>query len=199
MNNVEEFFSTQKLDEPAQVTGKKRKRQTIQPELDELKKKARLYCTCPEQWRVVSRYNPKRLGEFCEEQEFLKNRQLYYSIFGFAHRLIGLTMDAITSADGHVQSEIEADMSLRQALEFEGSQFVQYLSNKLKIFALISVETFNGKQKALLQRGAEVVEINEDTDREDPESVGADDNVDHPRTDTTASTEEASQEGEKQV
>ena len=39
MNNVEEFFSTQKLDEPAQVTGKKRKRQTIQPELDELKKR----------------------------------------------------------------------------------------------------------------------------------------------------------------
>ena len=135
------------------------------------------------------------MGEFCEEQEFLKNRQLYDSIFGFAHRLIGLTMDAITSADGHVQSEIEADMSLRQALEFEGSQFVQYLSNKLKIFALISVDTFNGKQKEIALR-PEVVEINEepaDTDREDPtRSVGADDNVDHP------SCAEETTEGQKE-
>ena len=187
MNPVEEFFSTP--DEPAQVAGtKKRKRQNIQD--DELKKKARLYCTCPEQWRVVSRYNPKRLGEFVEEQEFLKNRQLYDSIFGFAHRVIGLTMDALTAGDGHVQNEIESDVSLRQAIEFEGSKFVQYLSNKLKIFALISVDTFNGKQKEIALR-PEVVEINEDTNREDPEPVGED----PPRSDPT---EEETTEGEKE-
>ena len=148
---------------------------------------------------MVSRYNPKRFGEFVEEQEFLKNRQLYDSIFGFAHRLIGLTMDTISAGDGHVQNEIESDISLRQALEFEGSQFVQYLSNKLKIFALISVDTFNGKQKEIALR-PEVVEINEEpTDREDSKSVGTNDDVDGSGGEQITQDEERENQEERQV
>ena len=94
MDPVEDFFKTTSDADtsPTQVAGtKKRKRQN--PTADhELKRKARFYCTCPQQWKSVSRYNPNRLAEFREEMEFMKNKQLHDSIFGFAQRVIRLWM-----------------------------------------------------------------------------------------------------------
>jgi hypothetical protein len=119
---------------------------------DELKKRARLHCKCPEQWKSVSRYNPKRLEEFVQERDFMNTQQLYDSIFGFTHRLLALVMDTAVKGDGHVQREIENDLSLRQAIEQEGSMFVSYLTNRFKIAALTAIDTFNGKQLEIKSR-----------------------------------------------
>ena len=82
--SVDDFFQTTPEIDPKQVTaGRKRKAATTTKENQtDLKKRARLYCKCPEQWRAVSRYNPKRLEEFCMEQEFMNQKELYDSIFG---------------------------------------------------------------------------------------------------------------------
>ena len=129
---------------------RKRDTETKTHDLDELRKKARLYCTCAQQWRSVSRYSSQRLTEFVEEREFDNQRELYTSIFGFVHQLWALTMDTISCGDGHVKSEIEADLSLRQAIEVEGAAYIQFLTQKWKLLALTSVDVFNGKKQQLL-------------------------------------------------
>ena len=161
---VEEFFA--KLtevdsDTPLKVTKKRKTTADRSSEHDALKKRARLHCKCPEQWKIVSRYNTKRLGEFVEEQDFMNSQQLYESIFGFAHQLLGLVMDTLTKGDGHVQREIENDLSLRHAIEQEGSMFVNFLTNRFKIAALTTIDTFNGKQLEIKSRPV-YVEADED-------------------------------------
>jgi hypothetical protein len=148
-------------DPPVKVTKKRKTTADRSSDHDALIKRARLHCKCPEQWKTVSRYNSKRLEEFVQEQDFMNSQQLYESIFGFAHRLLGLLMDTITKADGHVQREIENDLSLRHAIEQEGSLFVNFLTNRFKIAALTTIDTFNGKQLDIKSRPA-YVEADED-------------------------------------
>ena len=196
MNTVEEFFTTQKPDEPAQVTGKRKRDPTTKKEdHDQLKKRARLFCSC-EQWKIVSKYNPKRLEEFCIEQQYMSDQLLHDSIFGFVHTILAVVCDTIGGGDGHIKTEIENDISLRQCLEKEGANFTQFLSNRFKIASLTMIDCVNGKRREISTRPPEPVieETNADTDREDPaRSVGADDNVDRPD-----ATEEETQEGEAQ-
>ena len=92
------------------------------------------------------------MEEFCNEAEFASQQQLYDSIFGFCHKLLGLVMDTVTNAGGHVQSEIEGDVSLRQAIEQEGSVFVQYLTRRYQIVALTCIDTYNGKRREIANR-----------------------------------------------
>ena len=171
--SVDEFFD--KSDDstspvPQQVTTKKRKRTAAADiSTDDLKKRARLHCKCPEQWRSVSRYSQKRLEEFVNEQDFMQQQQLYESIFGFAHKLLGLVMDTVSQGNGHVSQEIEADLSLRRAIEQEGSAFVSFLSNRFRIVALTAVDTFHGKQKEIASRPQiEVLQDHETPDQGSP-------------------------------
>ena len=160
------------VDTPVVVqkkTGPKRKRdtETKTHDTDELRQKARLYCSCAQQWKSVSRYSNQRLGEFVEEREFDQQKELYTSVFGFVHQLWALTMDKLAMGNGHVATEIENDVSLRQAIEVEGAKYIQYLSHRWKLLALTSVDVFNGKRLQLLHGppSAEVV-IEEEIDRD---------------------------------
>ena len=45
-----------------------------------------------------------------------------------------------------------SDITLRQSIEQEGGNFIQFLTNRYKIVALTCVDTFNGKQKEILLR-----------------------------------------------
>ena len=194
--SVDDFFEKIDNEQPKQVTaGKKRKAVTVTKEdHTDLKKRARLYCKCPEQWKAVSRYNTKRLEEFCTEQEFTNQKELYNSIFGFVHSMIGMAMDTVSGGDGHVRDEIESDISLRQAIEHEGSHFAQLLSNRFKILALTLIDTYNGKQKEIKQRPPvpiiEEVPDESNTDRQAKDLDG--DPVQQP---TNAATEEEEDEG----
>jgi hypothetical protein len=66
--------------------------------------------------------------------------------------MIGLGMDKACAGDGCIQTEIEGDISLRQAIEHEGSHFAQLLSNRFKIIALTLIDSYNGKMKEIKQR-----------------------------------------------
>ena len=156
MTDIEQFFdNSTTTPEPQPVTASARTKKRKKPTNDEnhtLKKRARFFCKCPEQWRSVSRYSQQRMEQFVQEQEFMNDQAMYDSIFGFAHRVIALAMDTISRGDGYVRDEIEADVSLRQAIESEGSAFVQFLSNRFKIVALTTVDVFNGKRKEIENR-----------------------------------------------
>ena len=158
INNISEYFQSTTTDAPSGkpevVTKKKRKRDTVSDDVTTLRQKARLYCTCPQQWKSVSRYSQKRMEEFITEKDFERQQQIYTSVFGFVHQLWALAADTIARGNGHVQRELESDMSLRQSIEAEGTQFVQFLSNRWRLLALTGVDVFNGKKS---QRLAEPV------------------------------------------
>ena len=173
--NVEDFFpstdpSAKTTDEPALVTGKKSKKRKSdnKAELDSLKKKARLYSK-PEQWRSVSKYNEKRLSEFCEEHEWREQQHLYDTIFKFAHSMLGTFLDKMSGGNGFVREEIENDISLLHAIESEGATFVALLNNKVKLLALAAVDTVNGKRNQIAAEPVESV-IEEENGTEEAEA-----------------------------
>ena len=168
MTDINQYFSSEprvnpdSVVTPVVVSKKKRKRENDDGGLSDLKQKARLYCSCPQQWKSVSKYGLKRMEEFVQEKEFERQQQLFDNIFGFAHQFLALALDTVTKSNGFVQTEIENDLSLRQAIEAEGARFVQFLNNRWKLLALTSVDVFNGKRKQLLAEPPaepEIVEI----------------------------------------
>ena len=200
---VDEFFQTDETkndNEPKQVTGTRKRKATTTTKEDqtELKKRARLYCKFPEQWQAVSKYNTKRLEEFCMEQEFMNQKELYDSIFGFVHSMIGLAMDTVSGGDGYVKDEIESDISLRQAIEHEGSHFAQLLSNRFKIIALTLIDSYNGKQKEIKQRPQAPI-IEEVRDESDEHSQNTELDGHSIQQQTTTHTEEEEEDGHRQV
>jgi hypothetical protein len=198
---VDEFFQEEKTDsEPKQVTGARKRKAvtTTKEDTTDLRQKARLYCKCSEQWRTVSRYNSKRLLEFIEEQEYNNQSTLYESVFGFVHSLIALAMDTVGKGDGNIQTEIESDMSLRQAIEHEGGHFAQLLSNRFRIGLLVAIDTYNGKMKEIKERPPAPI-IEEVRDESDDHSQNTELDGDVVQQQTTTHTEEEEEDGHRQV
>ena len=109
----------------------------------------------------------KRMEEFVNEKEFERQQEIYTSVFGFAHQLWALAADTMARGNGHVQRELESDMSLRLSIEDEGTQFVQFLSNRWKMIALTGVDVFNGKTNQRLTEPVEEICIEEEIDDRD--------------------------------
>jgi hypothetical protein len=140
---------------PAVVTkaSKKRKR-TVEDDktnTDELKKRARFLCKCPEQWRSVSKYNTKRLEEFVNEKTYEQDQVLYDGVFDFAHSMYALLLDKLSGGEGFVEQELKADVSLRQCIEVEMANICQYLTNRYKLAALSTIDVTNAKRRQFLE------------------------------------------------
>ena len=139
---MDEFFP--EAQQSAQVTGKKRKSEK-QPIDEDLRNKARYYCTCIEQWRSVSRYSAERLVQFVQENEFREQQHLQNQVFDFMQRGLGYLIDKFSGGNGFVSEQIENDQSLRSAIVAEGGNFVSLLNNKVKLLALLATDTLTGK------------------------------------------------------
>ena len=155
---MDEFFPEHQ--QTAQVTNKKRRAEKP-PVDDDLRKRAQLYCTCPEQWRSVSRYSAERLAQFVSENQFREEQHLHNTIFSFVQRGLAYLADKFSSGGGYVQHEIENDESLRAAIVAEGGNFVGLLNNKVKLFSLMAVDTATGKMNQKFQE-PQIVEITEE-------------------------------------
>jgi hypothetical protein len=155
---MDDFFPEHK--EKAQVTNKKRKAEK-QPADDYLRNKARFYCTCPEQWRSVSRYSAERLSQFVQENEFKEQQHLQNQVFDFIQRGLGYLIDKFSGANGFVSEQIENDQSLRSAIQQEAGNFVSLLNNKVKLLALLATDTMTGKLNQNLQE-PQIVEITQE-------------------------------------
>ena len=163
---MDEFFQKEKSDESKCVTAskkdKKRKAEAKPPIDDETRKRAQFYCTCPEQWRTVSRYNKERLEQFVQENEFRQQQQLQLQVFDFAQKSIAFLADKLSAGNGYVQREIENDASLRSAIVVEAGNFVQLLSNKVKLLVLLGTDTMTGKMNQRLHEPPSTIHISEE-------------------------------------
>ena len=146
---MENFFPENK--EKAKVTNKKRKVEKA-PADEELRNKARYFCSCPEQWRSVSRYSPERMQCFVEENQFREQQNLQGQIFEFVQRGIGYVFDKFTNGGGYVEEQIIHDQSLHSAIQSEASNFVALLSNKLKLVVLLGADVTSGKMNQYQQQ-----------------------------------------------
>ena len=159
---MDEFFPQHK---EAQVTNKKRKAE--KPLIDEdLRKKAQLYCTCPAEWRSVSKYGNQRLQEFVTENEFRQAQSLQLQVFDFVQRSLAFVTDKLSAGGGYVQEQIENDQNLRLAIQSEAGSFLCLLNNKVKLFALMASDTATGKMNQKLKE-PKIIEIKEN-DNEAP-------------------------------
>ena len=164
---MDEFFPQHK--ESAQVT-KKRKAQE-KPLIDEdLRKRAQYMCSCPEQWRSVSKYGNQRLQEFVTENEFRQQQSLQLQVFDFVQRGLAFVTDKLSAGGGYVQEQIENDQNLRTAIQAEAGSFLCLLNNKVKLFALMAADTATGKMNQKLKE-PKIIEIKEN-DNEAPVFFG---------------------------
>ena len=166
---MEAFFkSSEAVSEPnaeavvAPPKGKKRKiQEDKKDDQEELKQKARLFCQCSEQWKIISKYNVEKLKGWVEEKEFDQQRALFQTVFDFTQRAIAFGFDLICKGDTYVDQEIQNDVSLRQAIEVEAANWVQFLSNRFKIATLIAIDVSNGKIKQRLENKSTVTIVEE--------------------------------------
>ena len=153
---MDEFFPQHK---EAQVT---KKRKAEKPLIDEdLRKRAQYMCSCPEQWRSVSKYGNQRLQEFVLENEFRQQQSLQLQVFDFVQRGLAFVTDRLSAGGGYVQEQIENDQNLRTAIQAEAGSFLCLLNNKVKLFALMAADTATGKMNQKLKE-PKIVEIKND-------------------------------------
>ena len=164
---MDDFFPQNK---ETAVTGKKRKA-AEKPIIDEdLRKRAQLFCTCPEMWRSVSKYGNQRLQEFVTENEFRQQQSLQLQVFDFVQRGLAFVTDRLSAGGGYVQEQIENDQNLRTAIQAEAGSFLCLLNNKVKLFALMAADTATGKMNQKLKE-PKIIEIKEN-DNEAPVFFG---------------------------
>lgn len=170
MGDVDEFFAhedNKHSDPEAQKVTKKSKSKrkrtdagTAAPEAkveeneeaNALRKRARYFCTSPEQWRCVSKYGDQKIETWVQDQEFQQKKQFQKSVMDGAHRVVATIVDKVSAGDGHVKEQILADESLRQAIHEEGSEWVSFLNNKIKGVILLAIDIVNGKSDQLRAR-----------------------------------------------
>jgi hypothetical protein len=129
------------------ATKKRKKSPTVTEATSDLKIKAQLYCSGPEQWRILSRYSPLRLSEWIQDKEFDRSAVFRESIFDFVHRTLALICDTVGGGQGYIENELVSDMSLRAALDEEISSVIGFLTNRLKIGVLMAADVTNGKRR----------------------------------------------------
>lgn len=147
---------------------KKRKLDEKKDDTDELKQKAKLYCSCTEQWKIINKYNVDKLKTWVDEREFEQTKRLHETVFSFVQRAIAFGLDTVTFGDDHVSKEIQDDVSLRQALEVEAGNWLAFLSNRFKILALLSADVANGKLKQKQENKSMITIIEQTNGSHDP-------------------------------
>ena len=157
---MDAFFqpSSEVVDVPVTTQKtKKRKIEDKKEDNEEMKQKAKLYCKCTEQWKIISKYNPDKLKTWVEEKEFDQIKALHETIFSFATRVIGFGLDKVCRGDDYVNKEIQNDISLMESIEIECADWVQFLSNRFKIVAVLGVDIANGKIKQVKENISTIV------------------------------------------
>jgi hypothetical protein len=146
----------------------KKRKVPEQEDLTEIKAIAKSFCTCPEQWKSVSRYSKEKLKDFVETKNFEKDAAMRDTVFSALHKVYAFTLDFLTKGDGYVKTQIENDISLKDAIEVECGSFLKFLNNKSKIAFLTSTDTVQGK---LTQKQNEiaVIELDANVDNETPD------------------------------
>ena len=108
----------------------------------------------------------ERLGQFVKENEFRQQQSLQLQVFDFVQRGLAFVTDKLSGGGGYVQEQTENDQNLRLAIQAEAGSFLCLLNNKVKLFALMAVDTATGKVNQKLKE-PKIIEIKEN-DNEAP-------------------------------
>lgn len=135
-----------KADKATNADAKAEKVKAQHEEDQELRKRARFLCASPEQYRIVAKYGTQKLKEWVQDKEFEQKKALAQTVFDAVHRILAVGLDKITQGDGFVESQILADLTLRQSIEEEGIEYLSLLQNKVRILVLSFVDTVNAKR-----------------------------------------------------
>lgn len=157
-------------------------------EEDTTRKRARYFCSNPEQWRIVSRYNVQKMQDWIQDKEFEQQKQDQKNILDGAVFCLGSVLDTVTAAEGHVKNQILSDESLKQAIREEGSEWVNFLNRKIKAAILIAVDVFYGKSDQLRAKPSRESCVVDEHDEEEQAPSGSD--VATEQAATTENTEE---------
>ena len=153
------------VEKPAAKKRKKEGPSCGDPEMAEMRKRAKSYCQSFEQYNSIRRYSKKRLQDWIEQKEFDIDSSLKNSVFSFVTEAYAFVLDKLLKADGHVAEQVKNDLSLRQALEDQGRDLLMYLSNKSKILVLTGADIYHGKseQRRIQQakRNKEILSVSE--------------------------------------
>lgn len=143
----DEFISADgfEKEEGQQQKTKKRKRSSGEEQNDGKLSVARSLCTSASEFAVVSKFTPKKLDTWIQEQEFKKDQALKDSFFSGVHRMYAFLLDTLTRGEGHVRQAVENDHSLRDAIAQEGAGLLQFINNKARIGLLSGGAVISGK------------------------------------------------------
>ena len=181
MNEQPDVTAFMSSNSTPEIKTKKRKMHESAPD-DEIKQRARLLCKSQQEWKTVARYNHNRMKEFIDEHTFNQQTMLHDNVFGFIHSTWALCIDKLCTGDGFIQEQIQNDLSLRAALEHEGQNLVQFMTNRYKIAILTIVNGCNGKKQQQASRQV-AVEINAGhTENTEPDQTMAEPNAEHHET-----------------
>ena len=83
-------------------------------------------------------------------------------VFDFVHRSWAFALDYVTAGNGYVREELEKDLSLLEAITYEGAQIAHLLTNRYKVLLLSLIDVTNGKKRQIKETPV-IEEIYEDT------------------------------------
>ena len=139
------------MDNSTEERPKKKQKITVDTteEFEELRTKAKAMCSCPEEWRQISKYKLARLKEWVTEQQFLRDKQTQQSISMGAAGIFAGLLDWASGSKGYVQNELMSNQGWRASFDEEMSTFTQLLSNRMQLAVLTTNGVVNGKQAQL--------------------------------------------------
>ena len=149
MEDVTNFMEQTAVDDAVQETKKRKKNDQAKKKSDEredLRKRAKFHCACPEQWRTVSKYSNQRLQDFIENKQYEMDKSMQESVFSFIHKSVAIVLDMVGKADGHIEERVLNDLSLRESIEYEMVEIIKILNNKVKIATLCAIDFVEGKR-----------------------------------------------------
>jgi hypothetical protein len=141
----DEFVSADDIQKEEGPKTKKRKRAVGEDQNDTRLSTARGLCSSAAEFAIVSKFTPKKLDTWIQEQEFKRDQALKDSFFSGVHKMYAFILDALTRGEGHVRQAVENDHSLRDAIAEEGAGLLQFINNKARIGLLSGGAVISGK------------------------------------------------------
>ena len=147
--SLENFMDNCKTDDTPDQPKKKKQKVDKTVDFEYLRQQAKAMCTCPEEWRLISKYKHNRLKEWITEREFLRDKETQQSITTGAASVFCNMLDWSIKAKGHVADELMQNQGWRTSFDEEVSGWSRLLSNKMRLAVMTSTGVVNGKQAQL--------------------------------------------------
>ena len=130
---------------------------TTDPEVEDLRKTAKAYCKCSEEWRLI-RKKKAALEEWIEEHTFTRDKNIRDSCLMFGVKAYAFLLDKVTRGNGKVQEQICSDLSLHDSLSEIANTFLKHLTAATKAVILSGHDVMEGKRLQKLEAPPVVIE-----------------------------------------